>query len=226
MSRLRRNDFALLNVKIDSGMDTSCVRPWVGVWTPAAFALPVVAGFLLAVLLVFGASDEGEIGVWAQDPDVAETAEAQSSEHECDEDPSLSFCPPPAPFGLGISVVGGDDVRVGYRLSSWRGSSSHRYRFELQRSSSRNGVYRTSGAAKWSTSSPIYFWSQSSGWYRVRGQRCRSYSASTCGAWSSYSGRVQVLAPTATPTRTPTRTPSPTSTATPVPLRPRLGIFD
>ncbi len=194
-----------------------------------ALALPIVAAFLLAALLVFGASDGSRGGVHAQDPggggaEAAETPKAQASEHECDEDPSLSFCPPPPPFGFVVSVVGDDDVRLGYRRSSWLGSGSHRYRFELQRSSSRNGVYKASGSAKWSSSSPIYFWNQSAGWYRVRGQRCRTLSVSTCGAWSSYSGRVQVKAP---PTATFTPTPSPTATpvAPPPPANLRLTVF-
>ena len=140
-------------------------------------------------------------GVHAQDPEATETPKPQKSEHECDEDSSLAFCPPPPPWGLSVSVVGGDDVRLGYNRSTWSGSSSHYYRFELRRSNTRNGTYSRSGSGKWA-SSPVYFWNQSPGWYEVRGKRCRRLNESDCGAWS-YSGRVQVKRPTATATPVP-----------------------
>ncbi len=172
-----------------------------GGWSPATLALPIIAAFLLAVLLLFGASGGSRDGVYAQDPEATETPKAQKSDHECDEDPSLSSCPPAPPWGLSVSVFGGDDVRLGYNRSTWAGSSSHYYRFELRRSNTRYGTYSRSGSGKWADS-PVYFWNQSPGWYEVRGKRCRRLNESDCGAWS-YSGRVQVKRPTATATPVP-----------------------
>lgn len=122
--------------------------------------------------------------------------------------------------------MSGDDLRMAYRRSTWSGSSWHRYRFELQRSSSRYGTYGTvAGSGKWATS-PVYFSSLSPGWYRVRGKRCRDWNETDCGIWA-YSGRVQVKSPTATPTpivATPTATPR--VSLPPPPTNLRLTLVD
>ncbi len=113
------------------------------------------------------------------------------SEHECDNDPSLAGCPAPPPYNLAIRISG-DDIYVAYTRSSWQGSSSHYYRFELHRASSRNGSYRRS-ASVYDSISPAIFSNPSSGyWYKSRAQRCRYSNRTSCGNWSSFSSVIEI----------------------------------
>ncbi len=191
-----------------------------GDWSPATLALPIIAGFLLAVLLFFGSSGGSRDGVHAQDPEATETPKAQKSDHECDDDPSLAFCPPPPPWGISLSFSD-DDLTINYRRSAWQGSSGHSYRFELSRSTRRTGGYSTHATINDSIPPANRYNLDKGYWYRVRGKRCHG---SSCGAWSSYSF-PKWLAPPPTATFTPT----PKATATPAPPPPptnlRLTLF-
>ncbi len=191
-----------------------------GGWSPATFALPIIAAFLLAVLLLFGASGGSRDGVHAQDPEATETPKPQKSDHECDDDPSLAFCPPPPPWGISLSFSD-DDLTINYRRSAWQGSSGHSYRFELSRSTRRTGGYSTHATINDSIPPANRYNLDKGYWYRVRGKRCHG---SSCGAWSSYSF-PKWLAPPPTATFTPT----PKATATPAPPPPptnlRLTLF-
>ena len=152
--------------------------------------------------------------------DGAEEGVGGKAGHECDDNPSLASCPAPPPTSLSISVNssgGGDDLSIAYTRSTWSGSSSHRYRFELHRATSRSGTYSSYRSA-WDGISPASFSNVArSYYYKARAKRCRTYSTSTCGDWSSWSGTQHVG----------TSTPAPPSTSSPpAPTSLRLSLSD
>ena len=146
--------------------------------------------------------------VSAQNPGAEETRqqstpesgeEEREDEPECLDDPSLSFCPGPPPYGLSISASG-DDITLTYTQSTWSGSPYHLYRFELHRSSTQNGTYSSYRSVNDSLS-PAYFNNVAEGyWYKARGKRCRNANRTDCGDWSPYTSSVEVEEPPPPPT--------------------------
>ena len=108
---------------------------------------------------------------------------------------------PGPPTELMLTTSGANDLRLNYAPSDWVHSATHYYRFELERSSSEDGVYQHRQTINYS-GSPAYFRDElmEGYWYRARGQRCTTNERLACGAWSDYSA----------PVKTPLSTPEPT----------------
>ena len=162
---------------------------------------PTSARFLLLVITVIALLSFQLVAV-AQEPQ--EDSVGGQAGHECDDNPSLSTCPPPPPTRLSLSILssgGGDDLRVSYSRSTWSGSSSHVYRFELHRARTSSSSY-TYYRATWDGVSPANFYNNTGGYvYKVRAKRCRSYSTSNCGGYSSWSNTRTISAASPAPTR-------------------------
>ncbi len=165
--------------------------------TSARLALVVLlAAVLLSFNLVAVAQEPQEDGVGGQ------------AGHECDDNPSLSTCPAPPPTRLNMTVRssgGGDDLSISYSRSTWSGSSSHRYRFELHRATTSSGSYSYYRATTDSVS-PANFYNNAAGYvYKARAKRCRTSSASTCGGWSSWSNTRTIAGGASSTPPAPTR---------------------
>ena len=132
--------------------------------------------------------EEGYVEVPETSPDGVEG----EAEHECDDDPQAAECPPSPPTNLSLSRR---DVRLylAYTISGWRGSNTHWYRAELQRSASRSGTYTSFGFV-WVRRSPALAAASVSrgNWYKLRAQRCRTRSTSDCGDWTSFTAPLEV----------------------------------
>ena len=93
---------------------------------------------------------------------------------------------PPTPSSVSVSSSSDDRVVVGYT----RSESPHYYRFEILRSTSRNGSYTSVKTAN-DIRSPVYFSSLTKGyWYKARGKNCRTSARAGCGDWSGFSAPV------------------------------------
>ena len=93
---------------------------------------------------------------------------------------------PPTPSSVSVSSSSDDRVVVGYT----RSESPHYYRFEILRSTSRNGSYTSVKTAN-VIRSPVYFSSLTKGyWYKARGKNCRTSARAGCGDWSGFSAPV------------------------------------
>ena len=168
--------------------------------------VPTIAAFLAVTLLLtllYASTLSGPDGdgLSAQEPvsgseDPTPTPEeTANAEDECIDDPSLAECPPPPPYGITLVNYGTGNkyLKANYTRSTWDGSNSHYYRFELQQSNTRNGTYRAVGSLRKDSYSPVYFGSVTTGkWYRVRAKRCKTYTSPDCGVWSGYSSKLYV----------------------------------
>ncbi len=167
--------------------------------SPTSARLALV-GFLAVVLLSF------QLVAVAQEPE--EDGVGGQAGHECDDNPSLSTCPAPPPTRLNMTVRssgGGDDLSISYSRSTWSGSSSHRYRFELHRATTSSGSYSYYRATTDSVS-PANFYNNAAGYvYKARAKRCRTSSASTCGGWSSWSNTRTIAGGASSTPPAPTR---------------------
>ncbi len=116
----------------------------------------------------------------------------RSLDHECRDFPGASFCPPPPPYGLRISISGDDDIRVSYVRSQWDGHSTHFYKFELHQASSENGSYSSYKSVR-DSYSPANFYNVDAGyWYQARGVRCENSNYTNCGDWSAFTSPIEL----------------------------------
>ena len=166
---------------------------------------PTSARFLLLVITVTALLSFQLVAV-AQEPQ--EDSVGGQAGHECDDNPSLSTCPAPPPTRLNMTVRssgGGDDLSISYSRSTWSGSSSHRYRFELHRATTSSGSYSYYRATTDSVS-PANFYNNAAGYvYKARAKRCRTSSTSTCGGWSSWSNTRTIAGGASSTPPAPTR---------------------
>ncbi len=116
----------------------------------------------------------------------------RSLDQECRDFPGASFCPPPPPTRLRISVSGDDDIRVSYVRSQWDTRSLHRYRFELHQSSSENGSYSSYKSVRDSYSPANFYNLQTGRWYKARGVRCENSDHTGCGDWSAFTDPIEL----------------------------------
>ncbi len=106
------------------------------------------------------------------------------------------------PTGLILSVESGDDDDLD--LTFTQSGPPHYYRFELHRSTTETGVYTLVQTVD-ASASPANFDDQDKDyWYKARGKNCRTASRTDCGAWSDFSGAIElqpdVLPPLSPPT--------------------------
>ena len=128
----------------------------------------------------------------ADDDDGSPDRSKRSLDQECRDFPGASFCPPPPPTRLRISVSGDDDIRVSYVRSQWDTRSSHRYRFELHQASSENGSYSSYKSVR-DSYSPANFYNVAAGhWYKARGVRCENSDYTGCGDWSAFTDPIEL----------------------------------
>ena len=214
--------------------------------------IPTIAAFLAATLfltLLYASlatpSNEFDFEVSAQGDDYERQIDEDGStntptplpsptaeggidpEWDCETDPSHKDCPPPPPTIWSLYRDNSTRVVANYTRSDWDGSSSHYYSFKLERKTSSSGSYRPYKSL-FETVPPARFTNapqRTSGYayrFRVRAQRCRYSSLTSCGDWTSWKYFTDTIAtPTPTPTpKPPTNTPTPvppTNTPTPVP---------
>ena len=171
----------------------------------AVFAAALLVCVSLVVPLVFAQDPEdetsepgytilpGEEG-YVEVPEPSPDGVEGEAEHECDDDPQAAECPPSPPTGLSLSRLRAS-LYLTYSLSGWRGSNTHWYRFELQRSGTRSGTY-TFYSNVWGRRSPALVGNVGNAgrgkWYKLRAQRCRTFSTSDCGDWTSFTAPLEV----------------------------------
>ena len=118
-------------------------------------------------------------------------------QEDCEIDPGDPRCPPPAPHSIATPVVSFSattpNLQASYVPIVWGGSTQHRYKFELHRSTTATGTF-TLNRSMWDSVSPVNFNGVSRGYYyKLRAKRCRVWRSETdCGDFGRFSSSVYV----------------------------------
>ena len=106
---------------------------------------------------------------------------------------------PSPPTNLAANLQNSATGRL--RVTYYRGNTSYSNRFTLYRSNTRNGAYSNAGVTSViDSSSPVYLDPPGEGWYKVKGQACRTASTSTgCGSLGAFSNAQYWAGPPAAP---------------------------